>query len=238
MRTDLDNKRILIIDDSEELCEGIRTMFEQAGAIVCAAHVGKEGLKDFFHHKPDLVILDIMLPDISGWEVCRQIRLLAATPILILSCLGEDDEVIRGLELGADDYVSKPFSMDVLLARSCALLRRASDAAPARQSAIFSDGHLTIDLRRRRVLVEGKPVKLTATEFELLSYLVRNAGHVVSYDQILEQVWGPQYRNSPDYVHVYLSHLRQKLEPNPRRPRYLLTEHGVGYRFENELDYL
>ncbi|MDX1687520.1 MAG: response regulator transcription factor [Candidatus Promineifilaceae bacterium] len=229
------SKGILVIDDNDGLCEVVRLVLEDTGAEIYTAQSGRDGLRRFFEERPDLVILDIMLPDISGWEVCKQIRLLADTPILLLTTLDEDEAVVRGLDLGADDFLSKPFNMDVLVARSRALLRRASSTPEPKQSFTYSDEYLTVDLQKHRVLVRGEPVKLTATEFELLSYLVRNAGRVLTYAQILERVWGPEYCDSPDYVHVYLSHLRRKLEEDPRQPRYLVTEHGVGYRFERAL---
>lgn len=235
MQGTLKGKRILIVDDNDGLCEVVSLIFEETGAHIYTAQNGRDGLKRFFEHRPHLVILDIMLPDIDGWEVCRQIRLLADTPVLMLTTLDEDNAVIRGLDLGADDFLSKPFNMDVLVARSCALLRRASSTPKPAQSLAYNDEYLTVDLQKRRVLVRGESVKLTATEFQLLAYLVQNAGRVLTYEQILDHVWGPEYRGSPDYVHVYVSHLRRKLEEDPRQPRYLQTEHGVGYRFEKAL---
>ena len=232
MQGDLKDKKVLIVDDNDGLCDVLGLIFEEAGARALTAHSGRDALRRFFEHRPDLVILDIMLPDINGWEVCRQIRLLADTPILMLTTLDEENAEIRGLELGADDFLSKPFNMDVLVARGRALLRRTGTGTEAGQSSAYRDEYLTIDLQNHRVLVQGEPVKLTATEFELLSCLVQNADEIVPYEQILEQVWGPEYRDSADYVHVYLSHLRRKLEENPRQPRYLLTERGIGYRFE------
>ena len=237
MQGELKGRGILVIDDNDGLCQIVRLILEESGARIYTAQSGREGLRCFFEHKPELVILDIMLPDISGWEVCKQIRLLADTPILMLTTLDEDDAVVRGLNLGADDFLSKPFNMDVLVARSRALLRRLSSTSPPEPSFAYSDDYLTVDLQRHRVFIRGEPVNLTATEFQLLSYLVRNAGRVLTYGQILERVWGPEYRDSPDYVHVYLSHLRRKLEEDPRHPRYLLTEHGVGYRFEKAFVY-
>lgn len=226
------DKKILIIDDDINLCQIVKFAFGREGAEVFSAHDGRSGLQLFYKHRPDLVILDIRMPDIDGWETCKQIRTLSNVPIIMLTMLHRNDEIIKGLNHGADDFVTKPFSHDVLIARSKAVLRRTEQMNEPEEQVTYSDDYLAIDLERRRVLVRGQMVQLTATEFRLLSVLLRNAGRVLSYESILRHVWGDDYEGSTDYVQVYLSHLRRKLEEDPRNPRYLLTEHGVGYRFE------
>jgi two-component system, OmpR family, KDP operon response regulator KdpE len=231
MQGEFHGKKILLIEDDTNLRQALALLFERAGAAVYSAADGRSGLQEFFSRRPDLVVLDIKLPDVSGLEVCRQIRLFSHTPILILTSCAQNEDVVRGLDLGADDYLTKPFDMDVLLARSRAVIRRAT-VAPQRETSAYSDGYLTLDFSKRRIVVDGEQVKLTATEFQLLSYLVRNAGRVLTYRQILDYVWGRERAGSEEYVHLYIYYLRKKLEPDPRQPKYLLTEHGVGYRFE------
>jgi two-component system, OmpR family, KDP operon response regulator KdpE len=231
MQGEFHGKRILLVDDDARLRQALALLFEQAGADVYSAGDGRKGLQELFSHRPDLVILDVKLPDLSGLEVCRQIRLYSHTPILILTSCTENRQIVQGLNLGADDYLTKPFDMEVLLARSRALLRRAT-RVEKKETGPYSDGYLTLDFSKRRIIVNGEHVKLTATEFQLLSYLVQNAGCVLTYNQILQSVWGPERSGSEEYVHLYVYYLRKKLEPNPRQPKYLLTEHGIGYRFE------
>jgi DNA-binding response OmpR family regulator len=228
------NKKILVIDDDVNLLQSMKFTFARAGATVLTAVDGREGLQRFCQERPDLVILDVRMPDIDGWETCRQIRLLSNVPIIMLTTLQREQEIVRGLDYGADDFVSKPFSREVLLARVRALLRRSEPPADLEEQPAYHDGYLSINLINRRVLVRGTPVQLTATEFRLLAVLLQHAGQVLSYRTILDKVWGWEYQESVDYVHVYLSHLRRKLERDPRNPHYLLTERGVGYRFERQ----
>jgi two-component system KDP operon response regulator KdpE len=192
---------------------------------------GQDGLEKFFATQPDLVVLDIMMPAMDGWETCRQIRLVSDTPVILLTSLSSDEEIVRGLEAGADDFVSKPFRPDVLLARARAVMRRARPLSEQELIRRYADGYLTVDLENRRVTVTNRRVNLTPTEYRLLIYLIRNAGKVLSFTQILENVWGEEYRDSPNYVHVYISHLRQKLERDPHNPQYFVSEHGTGYQF-------
>lgn len=226
-------KKVLIIDDDINLCQIVKFAFTREGADVYTALDGQEGLQKFFEHRPDLVILDIRMPDIDGWETCRQIRLLSSTPIIMLTTVNQENEIVKGLDCGADDFVLKPFSHNVLMARARAVLRR-SDLSDEPNSSVYSDGYLTIDLDKRRVYKRGELIRLTATEFRILSYLFQNAGHVLTYESILDKVWGEEYRGSIDYVHVYLSHLRHKVEEDPRNPCYLMNERSVGYRFEKQ----
>lgn len=228
----MQDKRILVVDDDYNLCQMIKFSFNRAGALVYTASNGREGLQQFYQHRPDLIVLDVRMPDVDGWETCRQIRLLSNVPIIMLTTLDKDEEVVRGLNCGADDFVTKPFSREVLMARVRALLRRAELPAETGSPNSYNDGYLVIDLEKRLVFVQGKPVQLTATEFRLLAFLFQNAGQVLAYQTILDRIWGWEYQDSVDYVHVYLSHLRRKLEEDPRNPKYLLTERGIGYRFE------
>lgn len=227
----MQGKKVLLVDDDVYIREVTRRVFIRAGAEVELASDGQEGLRKFFDVQPDLVVLDIMMPVMDGWETCRQIRMSSDVPVVLLTSLSSDEEIVRGLEAGADDFVSKPFKPDVLLARSRAVLRRSKAAAAQETARSYQDGHLSVDLETRRVLAGDRRVSLTPTEYRLLVYLIRNSGRVISFTQILENVWGEEYMDSPNYVHVYISHLRQKLEKDPANPRYFVSEHGTGYRF-------
>jgi len=229
------SKKILVIDDDVTLLQMIKFTFTRSGAQVFTAVDGREGLHRFYEHRPDLVILDVRMPDVDGWETCRQIRMFSNVPISMLTTLHRDEEIIRGLDFGADDFVTKPVSRDVLLARARALIRRTEAPVDSEAEPTYSDDYLVVNLEKRKVMVQGEAVQLTATEFRLLSYLMQNAGQVLTYQTILDKVWGWEYHDSIDYVHVYLSHLRRKIEEDPRNPRYLVTERGVGYRFEKRM---
>ncbi len=224
-------KKILVVDDDIHISGLVKATFTAEGAEVFLAADGAEGLRQFYTHRPDLVIIDLMMPELDGWEASQRMLDMAEVPIIMLTSLQDDDSVVRGLEHGAIDYVTKPFSPRVLAARARTALRQAAPAKPT-NTGIHRDGYLTIDLHGSRVLVEETPVKLTKTEYKLLSYLFQNAGRPLSFQQILEHVWGWEYQDSIEYVHVYVSRLRQKLEKDPKNPRYLLTEYGIGYRFE------
>lgn len=232
MVNDMNDKKILVVDDDPALVRMVKRALTEAGSHVITAGNGQEALRLFYDQRPDLVILDVVMSKMDGWETCRSIRQLSSVPIIMLTAQGSDADIMRGLDYGADDYVVKPFNLDVLLARARAVLRRTEQSSIKDEAIVYHDAYLTIDLDKRRVTVHDEPIKLTATEFKLLAYLVRNAGRVLTFIQILENVWGWEYRDSIDYVHVYLSHLRQKLERDPKHPEYLITEHGVGYRFE------
>jgi DNA-binding response OmpR family regulator len=235
MTENLSNRKILIIDDDPNLCEAVGLILAETGATVYTASGGQSGLRKLYTLRPDLVIIDVMMPGMNGWEVCQHVRLLTDVPVMMLTTLQDDDSVVQGFNSGADDFISKPFSGRVLVSRVSALLRRNKKQAPERKDNLgYKDEYLSISLEERRLMVGGEPIKLTSTEFRLLAYLVQNAGRVVTYSQILENVWGQNYQDSTDYVHVYLSRLRQKLEKNHRQPRYLVTEHGIGYRFSKQ----
>ncbi len=224
--------RLLIVDDDVKLVEALELYLGKAGYEVIAAKDGLEGLQKMYVHRPDLIILDIMMPKMDGWEACRRIRELSDVPIIMLTARGQEADKVRGLRLGADDYVAKPFSLRELEARVEAVLRRARQRPPAEEGVLYADEELVIDSEKWEVLRRGKPVKLTATEKRLLFYLAENAGRTLTHRQILERVWGPEYVDDVDYVKIYIWRLRQKLEDDPRHPRYILTERGIGYRFE------
>lgn len=227
----IENKKILVIDDDINLCQSLRIGLEREGASVITANDGRAGVRQAYEHHPDLILLDIRMPEMNGWETCRQIRNLSNVPIIMLTSLNKDQDIVRALEYGADDFVSKPFSRDVLVARARAVLRRTHTAKPEAHDDVYADGYLTVDRTRRQVLIDGEPVKLSSTEYKLLTHLMDSMGQTLTYKSILTNVWGWEYKDSVDYVHVYMSHLRRKIEPNSRKPIYLLTDHGVGYSF-------
>jgi two-component system, OmpR family, KDP operon response regulator KdpE len=223
---------ILVVDDDPEICQFLHLVLTQEGANVTTAGDGKQALRAFYAGRPDLVILDIMMPEMDGYETCRRLRDLSDVPIIMLTALGQADAIVKGLGCGADDYVTKPFELAVLRARIEALLRRSALRKPAEEeSALYKDQHLVIDTAQHSVLVKGERVALSPTEYQLLAVLVRHAGQLLTYSQLLQQVWGWEYKEQTDYLHVYMSRLRHKLEPDPQAPRYLLTEQRMGYRF-------
>jgi len=230
----MQGKKILVVDDDFHARRLIERSFTKAGAEVYTAADGRAGLRQFYAHRPDLVILDVMMPEMDGYEACRQIRMLSDVPVIMLTALKDDDQIIHGLDCGADDFVSKPIGGQVLLARVWAILRRSKPAFEAERRITYNDKHIEVDLEAHRVNVEGKEVRLTPKEFQLLAYLLQNAGRARTFDQILENVWGWEYQGSMDYVHVYVSHLRGKIEEDPKNPRYIQSVHGVGYRFEKQ----
>lgn len=227
-------KTILVIDDDLNIRKMTEHMFTREGARVITASDGLDGLRKFYEYRPDLIILDIMMPEEDGWETCRSLRKFSDVPIVMLTALKTDEDITRGLNYGADDFVTKPFSPGVLLARARAVLRRTEAYTAEGKPFKYSDGYLTIDMHVRRVFIKGQPVKLTPTEFQLLVYLAQNPGRVLTLQQILENVWGWEYQDSLEYVHVYMSHLRKKIEEDPKQPKYIVTEHGTGYRFEKQ----
>jgi len=226
------NKNILIIDDDALLRRLMEYPLSEEGANVILATNGKDGLRQFYSEKPDLVILDVMMPEMDGWETCKNIRQLSDVPIMMVTARGKEDDIIRGLDLGADDYITKPFQVKVLVARVRAALRRA-DLVPETESKIsYSDDYLSVDIEAHRVFANGEPVKLTATEFRLLAYLLENVGRVMSFNQILENVSGRDYAGDDNYIRVYIWHLRKKIEKDSKKPEYIQNVQGIGYRFE------
>ncbi|MBA4420883.1 MAG: DNA-binding response regulator [Anaerolinea sp.] len=231
MSSDSQNSKILVVDDEERMVRFIRLNLEHDGFQVIEAYRGAQAIQAIRDNLPDLVLLDVMLPDIDGFEILKMIREVNSVPVIMLTAKGEEDDRVRGLELGADDYVTKPFSPRELVSRVRAVLRRAEMIAGNIRGLIEVDEHLNIDFERREVWLEGELVKLRPTEFKLLYHLVQNAGWVITHDQILAKVWGYEYRDEPHYVRLYINYLRQKLEKDPADPKYILTERGVGYRF-------
>lgn len=224
------NRLILVVDDEERMARFIRLNLEHDGFRVLEGFRGLQAIQLLRDHLPDLVILDVMLPDMDGFEVLKMIREMSPVPVIMLTAKGEEEDRVRGLELGADDYVTKPFSPRELVSRVRAVLRR-TDATGIGVEKVEVDDRLVIDFARREVWVEGKLVSLRPTEYKLLYHLVQNAGWVLTYEQLLTKVWGYEYRDEPHYVRLYINYLRQKLEKNPGNPVYILTERGVGYRF-------
>ncbi len=230
MPEEFDRRRILVVDDEERMVRFIRMNLEHDGFQVIEAFNGKQAL-DKLRDTPDLVLLGVMMPDIDGFEVLENIREVSSIPVIMLTAKGEEDDRVRGLELGADDYITKPFSPRELVSRVKAVLRRTESMSGSMHGLIEVDNRLKIDFDRREIWLEGKLVKLRPTEYRLLFHLVQNAGWVVSHDQLLQKVWGYEYRDEPHYVRLYINYLRQKLEKDPADPKYILTERGVGYRF-------
>ncbi len=224
-------RKVLLVDDEERMVRFIRLNLEHDGFIVSEAFNGKQALQRLRDETPDLILLDVMMPDMDGFEVLEMIREISSVPVIMLTAKGEENDRVRGLELGADDYVTKPFSPRELTSRIKAVLRRAEGPGSGMHGLIEVDERLKIDFDRREIWLEGKLVKLRPTEYRLLYHLVQNAGWVVSHDQILAKVWGYEYRDEPHYVRLYINYLRQKLEKDPADPKYILTERGVGYRF-------
>jgi two-component system KDP operon response regulator KdpE len=225
------NKKILVVDDEERMARFIRLNLEHDGFQVIEAFKGMQAVGLLRDKMPDAVILDVMLPDIDGFEVLQLIREVSTVPVIMLTAKGEEEDRVKGLELGADDYVTKPFSPRELVSRVRAVLRRVEQASNTGEGTIEVDDHLKIDFGRREIRLDGELVKLRPTEYRLLYHLVMNAGWVLTYDQILSKVWGYEYRDEPHYVRLYVNYLRQKLEKDPANPIYILTERGVGYRF-------
>lgn len=225
--------KILIVDDDRNITEAITIAFELQWREVeiLTALDGDKGLDMFYDHNPDVVLLDVMMPHKDGFSVLKEIRLTSDVPVLMLTARGEELDKVKGLEMGADDYLTKPFSHLELFARIRAVLRRAEMPPPLTALPSFTSGNLAINFENREVTKNGEPVKMTPTEYKLLFLLARNAGRVVPFETILDKVWGPEYRDQLDYLKTYLSRLRKKLEDEPEHPHFLLTERGLGYRF-------
>ncbi|HLJ80708.1 MAG TPA: response regulator transcription factor [Ktedonobacterales bacterium] len=226
--------RVLVIDDEPEIGRAVRAGLSSAEFIVEWVATATRGMEQVAAWHPDVVILDLSLPDMDGIEVCRELRTWTQVPIIILSVRGGEADKIAALELGADDYLTKPFGMGELIARVRVALRHAAHTAGgAGPEARFQAGALALDFERRVVSVDGKEVHLTPTEYEVLKYLALNAGRVITHRTMLRAVWGPQYEDEAHYLRVFIGQLRRKIEPDPSRPHYLLTEPGIGYRLRN-----
>jgi len=223
--------RILVVDDEPGIIKFLRANLEAHDFTVLAAMDGMQALQTFEKELPDLVVLDIMMPKMDGFEVCRRIREWSHTPIIMLSARGVVTDKVRCLDMGADDYITKPFGKDELIARITAVLRRTEKTPTVPAAHSFSSGEISISFAQRQVTVTGKEVKLTPTEYNLLQELVTNAGKVLPHTDLLNKVWGPEYREDTQYLHVFIRRLRAKLEADPANPRYITTVSGVGYQF-------
>ncbi len=230
-------KKILVIDDDPRFLRLVEQVLTQKGYEVLTAGSGQEGLRVLFNQRPDLVLLDVVIPGMDGWQTCSRIRDVSDIPIIMLTGQrSAEEDIVGGLDHGADDYIVKPVGNRELIARVRAVLRRA-ELPPSRDTRLgitYSDGYLTVDIAKRRVMVNEKRIKLTPREFRLFALLLENAGHILTHKQLLEKVWGWEYTDDLDYVRIYISHLRQKIEPNPTQPRYIVTEPGVGYSFQKQ----
>ncbi len=228
-------KKVLIVDDDEALVRLIDQVLTQKGYEVLKTSNGQEALRLLFDQRPDLVLLDMVMPRMDGWQTLDRIRDVSDVPVIILTGKRRaEEDIVRGLDCGADDYLLKPVGNRELVARVKAALRRAelSSSADTKREITYSDGFLTVDVTERKVIVNGERVKLTPREFRLFALLVENAGRILNHKQVLEKVWGWEYIDDLDYVRIYISHLRQKIEPDPVLPRYIITEPGVGYYFQ------
>ncbi|MFD8493524.1 response regulator [Amycolatopsis sp. NPDC059657] len=223
---------VLVVDDEPQIVRALRINLSARGYKVITAHDGTAALRAVAETKPDVVVLDLGLPDMDGTEVIAGIRGWTLVPIIVLSARGDSSDKVKALDAGADDYVTKPFGMDELLARLRAAVRRSTASAGEDADAVVETGTFSIDLAAKKVRKDGAEVHLTKTEWGVLELLVRNRGRLVAQKQILHDVWGPTYETESHYLRVYLAQLRRKLEPEPSRPRHLLTEPGMGYRFE------
>lgn len=231
--SDATKPTLLIVDDDQGLIRALELYFERQGYRVVKAEKGREGLRKLYESHPDLICLDVMMPGLDGWEVLERIREMTDVPVIMLTARKTEDERVRGLRLGADDYVSKPFSMRELEARVEAVLRRSGTSDPTGgEQEGYADDYLSVNPPRAEVRCDGEIIDLTPTEQKLLFYLVQNRGRLLSFEQILKHVWGFEYTDEKGYVRLYIWRLRQKIEPEPDTPRYILTGHGIGYRFE------
>ncbi len=227
-----DAKRVLVVDDEPRMIGFIRMNLELEGYQVLEAHNGIEALEIIRTQLPDLVLLDVMMPEPDGFETLRMLREFSTIPVIMLTAKGEEDDKVYGLELGADDYVTKPFGSRELSSRVRAVLRRAEmPSASPEQAVLKIDDRLSVDFNRREVIVKGEHIKLRPTEYRLLYHLIENAGWTVPHEQLLAKVWGYEYRDETHYVRLYVNYLREKIEEDPSNPKYILTERGVGYRF-------
>jgi two-component system, OmpR family, KDP operon response regulator KdpE len=229
-------KKILVVDDDPAQIRLTTRVLVAAGYDTLKASSGQEAVRVVLDERPDLVLLDVMMPEIDGWQTCRMIREITDIPVFMMTGKrNSEEDVVRGLESGADDYLAKPVGSRELVARIRSVFRRAEKITARREKkkTHFTDDYLTIDLSERRVIVNSERLKLTPREFHLLTLLVEHSDHIVSHQKLLEQIWGFEYIDDIDYVRIYISHLRQKIEPDPSTPRYILTEPGVGYYFSS-----
>jgi len=223
---------ILIVDDEPRIRDLVRMNLELEHYSVIEASNGQEALEQLREHLPDLVILDVMMPGMEGFETLRALREVSTVPVMMLTVRQSEQDKIHGLDLGADDYLAKPFNPRELLSRTRALLRRSFMPTPSRKTEIVVDQDLKIDFARREVIVRGQKVVLRPTEYRLLYHLVSNAGRLLTHETLLSKVWGHEYRDEAHYLRLYIAYLRHKIEKDPTHPKYIFTERGVGYRFK------
>jgi len=227
-----DGKRVLVVDDEPRMINFIRMNLELEGHQVIEAHSGLQALDAVRTKLPDIVLMDVMMPEMDGFETLRMLREFSNIPVIMLTAKGEENDKVYGLELGADDYIAKPFGPRELSSRIKAVLRRADMPSTSPETAILKiDDRLSVDFNRHEAIVNGERVKLRPTEYRLLYHLIENAGWTVPHDQLLAKVWGYEYRDEAHYVRLYVNYLREKIEEDPSNPKYILTERGVGYRF-------
>jgi two-component system KDP operon response regulator KdpE len=226
-----EGKLILIVDDEPKMIRFVRMNLELEGYQVAEGSNGLAALEKVRDELPDLVLLDVMMPEMDGFETLARLREISTVPVIMLTVKGDEEDRIRGLELGADDYVTKPFSPRELASRIRAVLRRAEMPSPVAKTTIEIDERLEIDFRQREVIADGERVRLRPTEYRLLYHLVNNAGWVMTHEMLLSKVWGYEYREEAGLLRLYITYLRQKIEPETGNPRYIITERGVGYRF-------
>ena len=222
---------ILVVDDESRMRRFIRMNMELEGYQIIEAENGLVALEQVRQHTPDLVIMDVMMPEIDGFEALKLLREISTVPVILLTVKSDEDDKIRGLSLGADDYITKPFSPRELVTRVTAVLRRAEWPAPPPRTILQIDDRLSIDFNRHQAIVDGERIELRPTEYRLLNHLIQNAGWVVPHETLLAKVWGYEYRDETHYLRLYINYLRKKIEEDPTKPYYILTERGVGYRF-------
>ena len=227
-------KKVLVVDDEPAFVNLVEQVLTRKGYEVLKASNGQESLKVFFSQNPDVVLLDVVMPKMDGWQTCRLIRDVSNIPIIIITGQHEAEvDIVRGLDYGADDYLIKPMGNEELVARVRAVLRRAElPSSLETQGVTYSDDFLNVDVTERKVIVNGERVRLTPTEFRLFSHLLENSGRVLTHKQLLEKAWGWEYTDDLDHLRIYIWHLRHKIEPDPTKPRYIITEPGVGYYFQ------
>ncbi|MDO5295831.1 MAG: response regulator transcription factor [bacterium] len=224
-------RRLVAVEDEPHVLDLIRTTLESAGFIVSAAMTGKEGIQRIRNELPDLALLDVNLPDMTGFQVLEDVRKSLGIPCIMLTVQDDEDSRVRGLELGADDYIGKPFGHRELVSRVKAVLRRSEAPAPLARNLVTVDDRLSVDFDHRKVIVGGEEVHLRPTEYKLLHHFINNPGKLLSHENLLSKVWGPEYRDDTQLLRLYVNYLRKKIEADPANPRYIFNERGIGYRF-------